>query len=49
MLLTGDAGEGFGWVLLVTAALTAAGVTVGRLMLVPAAQNKLFSLSSRHV
>ena len=49
MLLTSDAGEGFGWVLLVTAALTAAGVLIGRLMLIPAAQDKLFSLNSRHV
>ena len=49
MLLTSAMPAGVGWVLLITAVLTAAGVLIGRLMLVPAAQNKLFALNSRHV
>ena len=49
MLLTSDMPVGVGWVLLLTAGLTAAGVLIGRLMLIPAAQDRLFSLNSRHV
>ena len=49
MLLTHAMPEGVGWVLLTTALLITAGVLTGRLMLLPAAQNKLFALDSRYV
>lgn len=49
MLLTSSMPAAIGWVLLITAVLTAIGVAVGRLMLIPAAQDKLFASSNRHV
>ena len=49
-MLTGrNTGAAFGWILLITVVVGALGVLVGRLMLVPVAQDKLFSGSSRHV
>ena len=49
MLLTDSMPEAIGYVILITAILGAIGVAVGRLMLVPAAQNKLFASGNRHV
>lgn len=49
MLLTDSMPAAIGYVILVTVVLGAAGVAVGRLMLLPAAQDKLFASGNRHV
>lgn len=49
MLLSESMPAAIGWVLLIAFVIGGVGVAVGRFMLIPAAQDKLFALGSRHV
>lgn len=49
MLLTDGMPAAVGWVILIAAGLSALSVLAGRLMLLPAAQDRLFALNGRYV
>lgn len=49
MLLTDGMPAAVGWVILIAAVLSALSVLAGRLMLLPAAQDRLFALNGRYV